>query len=304
MMGLINDEAANMSDDKEDHSQLISWNSIILVALGTAHLAFSQITSSLFVVAMAFFVGLDLVFPKMPDETENGAARHQYLIHLTKIALIFFLVALAVILPTGYNIINRLAEGPAKNATDGLIQTELAIAFVLEGKNPYVEIYHDTILGDWKGGEPPWTNSPLFHFVYLPFLFLSSIPFFLLSKAFLGWYDQRVLYIILFFASLLLLPSLVRRQRQKLTIIILVGLNFLSAFFLADGRNDAVIFFGLLLTTVLLSKGHLKLSALILGLTLMTKHQAWFFLPFSSTTFTSRGPLAGQSITNAIITPR
>jgi hypothetical protein len=271
-----------MLEDTDNYTRRISWNSIILVSLGTAHLIFTQVTNSFLVVALVIFVGLDLVFPRMPDEFEVLTGRLQRLVYLTRIALIFFINVMAVILPTSFIIYKRLAEGPASNATDGLIQTEVAIGFLIDGKNPYAESYIDTILDDWSGGEPPRTPilGPLVHFVYLPFLVLGSVPFYLLGNAILGWYDQRLLYTALFLGTLPLLSLLVRRQRWKLTLISLVGLNFLSIFFLTDGRNDVAILFGLVLTTALLAKGHLKWSALVLGLTLMTKHQAWFFLPF------------------------
>jgi uncharacterized membrane protein len=81
-------------------------------------------------------------------------------------------------------------------------------------------------------------------------------------------------------ATLLLLPLLVEKKREKLALICLIGLNFLFVFFLADGRNDIVILFGLTLTTVFLGKGKTKTASVVLALTLLTKHQAWLFLPF------------------------
>jgi uncharacterized membrane protein len=96
----------------------------------------------------------------------------------------------------------------------------------------------------------------------------------------LGWYDQRLLYMLLYLMTLMIMPLLVRKKREQLALITMIGLNFLFAFFLADGRNDVVILFGLVLTTALLARNHTKTAVVVLGLTLLIKHQAWLFLPF------------------------
>lgn len=168
----------------------------------------------------------------------------------------------------------------ATHAHDGLIQTEIAIGYLLEGKNPYTEDYINTAMADFPGREPPLTEAPLYHNAYLPFLFLSGIPIYKLSQAILGWYDQRFVYLLAYFSVLLLLPQLVARPRDKLALIVAFGLNFLFTFYLADGRNDVLILLGLVLTTVLLARRQVAASAIVMGLAMATKHQAWFLLPF------------------------
>lgn len=263
------------------HQRPFSWSTIILVALVSTHVIFNQVTSALIVLALALFIGLDLILPKMPDEIKEPR-RIDRLIFLTRITIVFFIIAISTIAPSGLAIVRRQADGPATNATDSMVQTEVALGYVLKGKNPYVEDYTDSALADWRAGEPPWTPvlGPLYHFVYLPFLFIGSLPFYLISHATIGWYDQRFLYILLFFLTLLLLTTLVKKQRDQLILLSLVGLNLLFILFLAEGRNDIAILFGLVLTSAFLARGQYKLSAVVLGLTLMTKHQAWFFLPF------------------------
>ncbi|MCA9998041.1 MAG: hypothetical protein KDE56_19910 [Anaerolineales bacterium] len=254
---------------------ILSPDTILLLALGTAHLWFSQISSAILVILLALYVLLDLIDPPTAPQNKRW-------LFLLRLGIIFFAVLFAAILPTGYSILQRQLEGPATNANDGLIQTEVAVQFLLDGKNPYSEDYTNTILADWRGGEPPFTPIPgiLHHNVYLPFLFLVSIPPYWLSMTWLGWYDQRLLYLLFYLATLLLLPLLVRQKREQLALMTLIGLNFLFAFFLADGRNDVVILFGLVLTTALLARGYEKTAVFTLALTLLTKHQAWLFLPF------------------------
>lgn len=259
----------------------LSIDSILLLVLCSAHLWFSQVSSAILVVMLAAYIGLDFFLPLLVDEVLLPGRRER-IAFLGRLTIVFFAVAFAAILPVGHAIIQRLQEGPATNAGDSLIQTEVAIAFLLAGQNPYSEDYNDTVLADWKGGEPPFTPIPgiLHHNVYLPFLFIASIPAYLLGQALLGWYDQRLLYVMIYLVTLLLITQLVRRKRHQLMLLILVGLNFLFVFFLMEGRNDVMILFGVVLTTLLLAGGRPKIAAFVLGLTLMIKHQAWFFVPF------------------------
>lgn len=259
----------------------LSFDTILLLVLVMPHLWFNSASSAMMVLLLAVYVALGFLFPKMADELPSPRAidRGVFTIRLT---IILFAVMMAVLLPTGMNIFLRHVEGPATHAHDGLLQTEAAIQFLLDGKNPYTENYLDTPMGQlWKNPERTFfTTSQLYHNAYLPLLFIGSIPFYWLSHAVVGWYDQRFLYLLLYFLVLIILPQLVQEQRRKLTLLMVFGLNYLFVNFMADGRNDIVIFFGLLLTTLLLAKHHVTASAFALGLTLAVKHLAWFFLPF------------------------
>jgi hypothetical protein len=263
----------------ESNRLALSWDTVLLLILTMAHLWFNPISSALVVLLLAVYVVLGWLIPKMPDETDAPRTRERLAFSI-RLASVLFILLIAALLPTGWNILQRHAQGPATHAHDGLLQTEAAIRFLLEGKNPYTENYLNTPMADFKGGEPPFTSAPLYHNAYLPFLFIGSIPFYLLSQATLGWYDQRFLYILLYIGALLLLPQLVACQRDRLTMLITFGLNFLSTYFLAEGRNDVVVMFGLVLVTFLLACRWVSASAVVLGLVLTVKHSAWFFLPF------------------------
>jgi hypothetical protein len=233
------------------------------------------------VTLLGAYLAMALFAPQMPDEMPVPRLRDRLLFTI-RLSIVLFVVLAAALFPTALNIELRRQEGPATHVTDGLIQTEVAIQFLMNGKNPYTENYFGTPLEDWHGEEISWTptDSTLYHNAYLPFLFIVSIPFYLLSNAVLGWYDQRFLYILMYVGTLLLLPRLVERQRDKLCLLAVVGLNFLFTYFLADGRNDIVILFGLVVVTALIAAGHITASALVLGLTLMIKQTAWFVIPF------------------------
>ncbi|GIK55998.1 MAG: hypothetical protein BroJett015_16610 [Chloroflexota bacterium] len=212
----------------------------------------------------------------------NGRYETAKSVNLVRFTIVLFVVLIAAILPTGLKIIQRQLAGPATFAHDGLIQTEIAIEYLLDDRNPYTEDYADTHMADFPGNEPPFTDAPLYHNAYLPFLFISSIPFYWLSQATLGWYDQRFVYLLAFLGSVLLLTQITdpKRPRDKLAIILAFGLNYLGIFYLADGRNDIMVFFFFAAATWLLSLNRVRGASLMIGLAMAIKHQAWFFLPF------------------------
>lgn len=263
--------------DRSPNRPLLRLDTLLLLVMVTVHMWFNPISNALIVVCVAIYVALDVIFAE--GETAGATAGQRYLF-LLRLVIVFFIVLMAALLPTGLNIMQRQAEGPATHAHDGLIQTEIAIEYLLNGRNPYTEDYVDTPMADFPGREPPLTDAPLYHNAYLPFLFIGSMPFYQLSHALLGWYDQRFVYLLAYFGVLLLLPLLVKQPRDKLAVMIAFGLNFLFTFYLADGRNDIFILFFLVLATVLVTRGWVGASAVILGLALATKHQAWFVLPF------------------------
>jgi hypothetical protein len=262
--------------DKSPFAHL-KLDTFLLLILITPHMWFNPVSNVLLVMAVATYVLLDVIF----SETESGPnSCRQRALFLVRLTIVFFVIMAATLLPTGLNILQRRANGPETYAHDGLIQTEIAIEYLLTGQNPYTEDYTNTPMAAFPGREPPLTEAPLYHNAYLPFLFFSGMPLYWLSQLALGWYDQRFLYLLALFGLMLLLPLLVEKPRHRLALLLAVGLNFLFTFYLADGRNDIMILFWLAVTAVCLSKNRISLSALALGLAMTTKHQAWFFLPF------------------------
>ncbi|MBI3287144.1 MAG: hypothetical protein HYZ68_03765 [Chloroflexi bacterium] len=168
---------------------------------------------------------------------------------------------------------------------DGALQTEAAVRFLLEGRNPYVDSYAQTLVARY----PMWEefqlnfNPAIYHYVYLPVTFMASIPFYLASQGFLGWYDQRIAYGLLFFLLLWLLPLMAREPAHKLGAAITVGLNPLMMGFLpvglAAGINDYFVLSLVVLAVVLWRRGRLSLSAAAMALALASKQTAWFALP-------------------------
>ena len=77
----------------------------------------------------------------------------------------------------------------------------------------------------WPSGatpaiEPPSTTTPI---CPGPLSFLR--PFYLLSQSIMGWFDVRLVYLLLFALTLLLTSKLVRRPREQLIALAVIGLK-------------------------------------------------------------------------------
>lgn len=207
---------------------------------------------------------------------ERIARQRQWLI---KLAIVAFVWAMIVIGPTVQAIQLRRMTGPHTYAHDGLVSSEVAVQIVLNGKNPYIETYEDTPLADW-----PFTDDiyypALEHYAYMPVMFMLPLPFQVLGEAIWGWFDQRILYLALFAGMLIVAAGLVTRPRDRLMLIMALGLNPLLAYFVVEGRNEIVVLFFLVLAIKLLQRDRTVWSGIVLGVACATKQFAWFFFPF------------------------
>lgn len=200
---------------------------------------------------------------------------------LARLTLVLLIVALLVIVPTWLEIQARRATAPFEHIHDGAIQTEEAIKFLLAGKNPYVEDYTQTPMAQWPAYDrPPSVNPALFYLPYLPATFLLPLPIVWLTHTALGFFDVRMYHLILFVALLLLLPLLGATWEHKLALITTIALQPLFVPFFIEGRNDIVVLGALVLTWVLLQRGHITASAMCLGVACAVKPTAWFAVPF------------------------
>lgn len=201
-----------------------------------------------------------------------------------KMGLVYAMVVLLVFGQTLLFIGLRHITGPAAYTHDGgVIQTEVTIEYLLAGVNPYVADYLNTPMAEW-GTE---YRTALYHFPYLPWTFVFSAPFYLLSQAILGWFDQRLVYLLLFGLSLGIAQSLARRRQDKLSVVMLIGLNPILSSDVIFGQNDSFVLFWIVLALWLLRWGETRhkaglrlLSAAALGLACASKPTAWFLVPF------------------------
>jgi hypothetical protein len=226
--------------------------------------------------ALVVYVILD-VWKDRFDETRVQRA---------KLALVWLIVLSTVVAQSVLLILLRQATGPASYTHDGgVIQTEEALKYVLAGKNPYIEDYVDTPMAEWGLDY----KTALYHYPYLPWTFLFSAPFCLVSQAALGWYDQRFVYLFLFVITLLLAPRLAQKWTDKLGLVMVLGLNPIMGIDVIFGQNDSFVLFWIVLALWLLQlfreKGEdrgwgARLSVVSFGLACASKPTAWFLAPF------------------------
>ncbi len=202
-----------------------------------------------------------------------------------KMGLVYGIIAVLVFGQTFLMIGLRHITGPAAYTHDGgVIQTESTIDFFLAGKSPYLEDYLDTPMAEW-GIE---FRTALYHYPYLPWTFVFSTPFYLLSQASFGWFDQRFVYLILFALTLVLSLSLARTRLEKLLAVMFIGLNPILASDVIFGQNDSFVLFWIVLGLWLLHRGQRSrhqnrwtlLGSLAYGLACASKSTAWFLAPF------------------------
>jgi hypothetical protein len=205
-----------------------------------------------------------------------------------KLALIWLIIALTVLLPTAKLVLLRHENLPQSYSHDGgVIQTEAAIDFFLQGRNPYAEDYRGTPMAEWGFEE---FRTALDHYPYLPWTYVFAAPFKLASDALLSWYDQRFVYLLVFVIGLVLATRLVSptRPRERLGLLMVLGLNPLMGLDLIFGQNDLFVWAWIVLALWLLARSTLHsppatlllLSSAAFGLACASKPTAWFLAPF------------------------
>jgi hypothetical protein len=198
------------------------------------------------------------------------------------------IIMLLVVSPMLVSMQVRRVSGPASEVHDAVVQTEIAASLVSSGKNPYGYDYRGTALAEWRKGQ--W-NPALHHYAYSPLQFLITVPAKWLAEKLFGFFDQRMLNLLYFLLSLLILPWLVSGSAARLCLVSAFSLNPFFAPFLIAGRNDiSMVFF------IVASAGLMKylddrnapggrtfilgLASLLAVIALGLKHTAILFAPF------------------------
>ncbi len=197
--------------------------------------------------------------------------------HRAKLALIVCIVFTTVVASSTFSVLLRHVTGPASFCHDGgVIQTEEATKYILAGQNPYVEDYVDTPMAEWGLDY----RTALYHYPYLPWTFLFSAPFYVSSQALLGWYDERLVYLLLFVITLVVASRLVRDRVQQLCLVMVLGLNPIMGSDIIFGQNDVFVLAWIVFSAYLLKRGAHTWSLAMLGLACASKPTAWFLVPF------------------------
>ena len=213
-----------------------------------------------------------------------GLERIVFLLRLSLVFLVLLITPIAIVLQ---NIQIRLdAEANQEDIVaaylhlhDGAYQVELAVDNLLSGVNPYVASYDDVLLNIYDDPEVA-VNPATEHMIYLPGLLLITIPFQSLATAVLGFYDQRLLYLVAYILLVLILPTLVKKPTYKLALLIGIAINPWLARPISLGMNDIMVILFLLLAVLLVYKEQPLWGALLFSLACTMKQSAWLIAPF------------------------
>jgi len=263
---------------------LVSMDSILLSVLVVANITLFNgymFQKSFYMALLLCYVTLDFLhsasgrrgsFLEIPLK-EHFLKQKQVVFYI----LVFFLL----LWPALSQIYARLENGPEQYAHDGLIQTEEAVKMLLQLKNPYTEDYLDTPMASWKSWDTSYgVNPALYHFPYLPFLPVFAAPFYVASKALLGWFDLRLVYIGVFLIAFLAAGKMVKDDSRRLQMLMLFSLNPWFAEFFDEGRNDAFMLAWIVFAVYALRKNKPVLSSAFMAFACLTKQTAWIMLPF------------------------
>jgi hypothetical protein len=205
--------------------------------------------------------------------------------HRLQLGLIYAIIIVLVFGKTILLINLRHLRGPVSYAHDGgVIQTEITVDYFLQGVNPYVEDYVNTPMAEWGYAD---YRTALYHYPYLPWTFIFSTPFYLLSRSLIGWFDQRMVYLFLFALVLILTPGLVQPPREQRLTLAVMGLNPILGVSIIFGENDLFVLAWIVLALWLVRSDQtqadtrrLLLGSAAIGLACASKPTAWFLLPF------------------------
>lgn len=258
-----------------------AWLGRLLPPQGAALLAQQQLVDPIGLLLIVAALGCLLAYLLAAEFMRPGRARYW-----VKLILIWAIVLLTVFAPSLKLALLRHENGPASYSHDGgVIQTEVTIAYLLTGRNPYVEDYVRTPMAEWGIDE---FRTALYHYPYLPWTFLFSAPFKLIADGLLGWYDQRFVYLLLFALTLVLAPGLTAGRERKLLLVMLLGLNPIMGSDLIYGQNDSFVLAWIVLSLWLWQRGQRPgaghgwglAAAAAFGLACASKPTAWFLAPF------------------------
>ena len=196
-----------------------------------------------------------------------------------KLGAVAALGALTSIGPTLYAVVERPRIGLTMEH-DGLLQIEAAIDRLLRGQPIYGVDWSDTPMARISWTLTPGPNPALHHLAYFPLTVLVGVPFRFVTRA-LGWpFDYRMVLIGFVVAGLLAIVALPIAADRRFMVITALFVSPLITLFLWSGRTDIEFLAVLLVSLVLLSRGHPVVAALALGMAVALKPFAVLAVPF------------------------
>lgn len=211
-------------------------------------------------------------------------------------ALLGIATLLSIAPPLGFSMAVH-ARLPHADIHDGAVQTEAALDFLAEGKNPYAQDYRETAFGEFPASVDPTRPNPAWeHYAYLPGSLLVSFPLYSVAKAFTGWYDQRLPHLAAFLLAAVAFAFAAERGEWRLFALITFAFHPLLIRGFIGGNNDLMTLAPVALSFLLLLKGKDRAAAVALGFALAMKQSAWLMAPFFIVFLFAKQPAAVSAL--------
>ena len=205
-------------------------------------------------------------------------------LRLERIKAVFLWVAITITLGGSVvtSIVDRSNTAPIYGVHDIILQQEAAIRYLLEGKNPYKELYFGTPLEQWHYDElgKKVINPALYHFVMPPWYLLFPLPFYFISTPIFGYFDGRMVLLFCVVGTLIVLFRSFKNKSIAHLAIIIIALSPATVDYLIEGRSDIFALFWFILSIFILEKKRLILSSIVFALALVSKQSIWIAIPF------------------------
>lgn len=196
-----------------------------------------------------------------------------------KDVLLWILVVAVIGSSFASSIIVRHINHPTYQIHDMPLQQEIAIRYLLDGKNPYATTYFGTFLEQWHYSDTE-KNPALYHFVLPPFYIIFALPFYFISNHTIGYFDARIPLLFLFFSILAVSQFLIKDREKRRLFVVLFSFNPATLMYMLEGRSDIFMFAFLFLGLFLLQNKRFLLAGVPLALAFAVKQSVWPFFPF------------------------
>jgi hypothetical protein len=229
---------------------------------------------------LIIYLVVDIVWPWIRISSQPILQRR---VLLVKLVLILLAVGLVVFVPAGLIVAERLRTGSPTTFNDSLAQVEAGLDFLKQGLNPYSQDFSHTLVAQvpYFDANGPLPNPAFQHFAYLPLFLEFSFPFYLVFRGLFGWWDERLLYMLMLLVSLGALLQLSREPARKLSLVILAGLNPMIMLLFIAGTNEIFPLMWLTLAAAFLIRRRTGWGWAMLALGVASKQTVWFVVPYA-----------------------
>jgi len=248
---------------------------------------------------LIIYLIIDIFWPWVRISARPIALRRVF---LAKLVLILLAVALVTFLPTALIVAERLQTGSPTTFNDSLAQVEAGLDFLGHGLNPYSQDYSHTLVAQvpYFDANGPVENPAFHNFAYLPVFLEFSFPFYWAFTKVFGWWDERLVYMLMLLVSLVVCLQVSRAPDRKLSLMLLLGLNPMIMLLFIVGTNENFPLMWVLLAAVLVQRGKNIWGWMMLALAVASKQTTWFIVPFALVYNLGQWPWNRQKITSAL----